>query len=341
MITPQQKQAWREEYLEEMRNVSRERLDLNESQVLDKTVIADRLFLFLIETIVPYINTLGYYLQNNPLDDEDSGEEQFQIPEDVILTRSELFEYLSGMSQYGRDIVLSKLSNYEILLSAVQNNDEEQFLNATDENDTVLAQICLEVGLANKMLLMLRDFFSFLAEAFAYLMSEEAVNDSDSSSTKDDFVDSMDEYLEKQAQDFSFFTHGKEQDLINTIFEQLPTILPLVSSLKLDEEAAYVYTMACSSFYLFTRIFSTLDSEERVILAEAIKETEYPDVLEDTKQVLYLLYNFSGNGMYELCNMDELDRKRETLPNEVIAKIEDPFQSLMALFSTKSNPQSN
>jgi len=336
MITPEQKQAWREEYIDELRAISQERPDLGDYQeLLDKSDINDRIFMFFLDAFVPSLNAFGYYLQNNPLDDDPEGE-PYPVSEEIVLTRSELFEYLSGMCHYGREKVLSKLTNDKQLLLAIQNDDEELFLNATKEDDPILARICLEVGYANHVLILLRDMLSFVAEAMDYAMSDEEEE------TRDD--DEMPAFLQEKKDSIeqsSEVVIPGVKDQFNQIIEQLTSLIPLVSQFKLAKEADFIYASDCVMFYLFYQLISSLESDERGFIFHPIENTEFTDVLDDIKQVLYLTYGFTGGGRYELDNLEELDRKKAGLPSEVFATIEDPLPVLMNSFATNNNPQSN
>ena len=70
MITPEQKQTWREEYLEEMRKISLTPETFGDNSLLDgldDSIIEDHFFHFYFSLFLPYTKAIGFVLRNHPL----------------------------------------------------------------------------------------------------------------------------------------------------------------------------------------------------------------------------------------------------------------------------------
>ena len=335
MITPEQKQAWREEYLEEMRNVSQEAFPIKDFQGLfDENDIGDRIFLTIIDTLIPFLNTLGYYIQNNPFFDDPS--ELAYASEENRLSLPDLFEYLTGMSRYGCDMVLSKVPGFEEpLFSAVQDNDKKRFLRIVEENGLDFSEICLEVGEANATWWYMHDTLSSFAEMFQAIFDDDI--------EEDDLEEKYKAFQEKNEEDLNQLSLGATSEALLGRDINFNMLIKEISSIDIpaDENTLSLYVSEILCFYMFLMAAQTsLAPEERKILTDVLLICKYGEVINDIERLIYILYGFSGGELYCLENTEDLDRIREDYSEEIQAACVDPFQAIPQLTNTSNdNPQ--
>jgi hypothetical protein len=333
MITPQQRNAWREKYLEEMCKVSQESFPIGDLQgFMDENILEDRIFLSFMDTLIPFINTIGYYLQNNPLSDDPS--DLADIPEENRFSLPDLFEYLTGMSQYGCEIVLSKVPDFEEpLFSAIQDNDKERFLSIITENEIDLSEICLEVGNANAFWWYLHDVLS----SFIDLLQSALDDDIEEEVLKEKLTaleEKNNEFLEHSPAAAAGAKMAVEKDA------DFHMLIKKISSINLpaDENTLSLYAGEIMMYYLFIRgVYDFLSTEEKTIFNDALSKNKYNDILNDIKRVVYILFGFSGGELYCLENIEDLDRIREDFSKEIQAACVDPFLMLSSQFVDTTN----
>ena len=304
MITQEQKQIWREEYLEEMRIISQEVSPLEGRGDASGEDIDDRLLLFFSDVLIPLINSIGYVFQNFPLVVSRIDEEAIPLKEEDVLSLSDVFEYLYAMSQYGRDIVLSEIPNYEPLLQAVQDNEKEYFLRLVQEQQVDFSDICLRVGYTNKILQTLHNALSY----FMACLLSETIDDEDEKEIENQ-VNSFKERIEHSV--------GKEALQPYIVNEKTTRLVLGMTNLDIKQLDNVFHTLYAWYVLTWTSqceiVCNSFLEQETAIIKRVIDNEEYRDIINDIKRIAYLIYGFTGEELYDLNDIKALDVIKENL----------------------------
>lgn len=304
MITLEQKQAWREEYLEEMRKISQEIYPLEGREESDGEDFDERIILFYNDVLIPMLNTTGYVFQNFPIVVSQIDEKHIPLREEDALSLPDVFDYLCSISQYGRDIVLSAFPDYEPLLRAVQENDKDRFLRLIDERSLDFSEICQRIGYTSKLLLTLHH-----ALTLSMMKIMEIAIDAEEESSLMAELD----YWVKRFQD----SLGEEELGKFSVNEQFVKLVALCSSLdiqSLDYYSQFLYAGVIPIWLSQSGMVSShFMDEELAIIQTMMTNTDYDDIIEDIKRIVYIIYGFPGGYLYSIKNTEDLDTMKANL----------------------------
>ena len=285
MITQEQRQAWKDEYLEQLSNISKEILPVDDKYSLDSNSLDDRLLLFLANVIIPLLNSFGYVMQNFPVV---VAKIDGKANKKYSLSIYELFDYLYGMSNYGRDQVLSVIPDYYQLFVAVQENNKEEFVNIIKERGVDVSAICKDVGYTNFVLLLFRDSLSLLIES---IISDESSNDEELIERSGSLNKKIRKMLSKEAINF-----WSIEDKLDSVLNNSQLDIK-----SLSRPFWLLYTLYCNLWVVICSLAGGYFEDEEVnIVKTLINSPAYNDITNDLKHLAFVIYEVSPERLYHL-----------------------------------------
>lgn len=321
MISIQQEQQWRREYLQKMRDIlndargkyNLERLkelypedveELDDLEGDDNSVLP-----FLLEVIAPILSLMPFIEKNVPAPQTKEDEEgKGFFPR---YTLSEIFDYLSSITDYGKYRLLNQFPGdddaYQELEKALFSNDKEKFIQIVKDRKLDFSEFRRRI-----------EGNIYFATGTEELIARLIVPFSGQITGEDEFnrwEDDLEELGEIMSQHFpqTVYRSVKEikgigEDLLELPKDEIDIILPQrISGLHLsNEDVVQVFSVSVYFFYLFAIIFcSVLKDDELKVINDFLDASENRRVLNGIKRVLYVA--LEGNlTIDENCNLNRM-----------------------------------
>ena len=282
MITPEQKQAWREEYLGEMRKISLTPETLGEDSLLedlDDSILEDHFFHFYFSFFIPYAKAIGFVLMNHPLVVASIDKDWIRSTDKITL--GELYEYLVELTRYGQVRFLSEVKceepSKQELFDSLQNRDKDSFLETISKDHLDLSEECLKVGYSQMLLSFVLQFVSSMLDI-----------------AKDEDEQDDEEQIEEvvhQGKEFMTERYGENYPKLTKELE----IEDIASYSNLDFshcdsefESAYSSVVAQMNL-LQSFVDSFFDKDEEAVLNDSLNCCSFADIINDIQSIMNLI----------------------------------------------------
>lgn len=282
MMTPQQRNAWREEYLEEMRKISLTPETLGDDTILDgldESILEDHFFHFYFSFFIPYAKAIGFVLMNHPLVVASIDKEWIRSTDKITLGK--LYEYLVELTRYGQVRFLSEVKceepSKQELFDSLQNRDEESFLETISKDHLDLSEECLKVGYSQMLLSFVLQFVSSVLD----IAKDE--NEQDDEEQLEDVVHQGEEFLtERYGENYLKLIKGLE-------IQNIASYSNLDFS-HCDAEFESTYSSVIAQMYLLQFFVDNFfDEDEEGVLNDSMNCCSFADIINDIKTIMNLI----------------------------------------------------
>ena len=279
MITPQQKNAWRGAYLQELRKIAKSQLNpwLDEVE-WENDKIEDRLTQFVFRDFVKLIKVVAYVFENHPL--VLAKVDNQLILEDDIISEEQFYRVLSVANNYTRDGIISCFNTSEELREgvhiALKNNDQKAFLSIISTIDT--EEIRRYVGYMSRL-------FAQLRLGIRVLEGDE-LNEDENNSVDNTIKDQIIRLNNQENMDFSSFENQLSLIANNTN----------LNLLSISEEIQSVPQLYYSEVLIWSGVSMIVDAmflpKELDIVKDILRTWQFPEITDDLIHFTELLYGY-------------------------------------------------
>ena len=269
MITPEQKQAWKEEYLGELRKIAQtpETVDVD-IQDEDNGTFEPYFIRFYCQVFSPLLNTFNYAINNHPLIAAEIDTPEFK--QESKATISEFFHFLQSLSPFGQDEVLSSFkcdaSRQELLMVALQNDDETSFTLLIDPIENELSDAFLRIGHLCK------------AQAIVQNVDECISNDDNPETILPDKVKQQE--IEEYGKDIISF-YLNHEDILEKV-----KALSLFDISSKDDVVQRLFCYSLKVWHIVITVSNAILLDEELSIIKSLLNTEsFSDVIVDFKRL--------------------------------------------------------
>ena len=289
MITPEQRQAWKEEYLGELRKIAQtpETVDVD-IQDEDNGTFEPYFIRFYCQVFSPLLNTFNYAINNHPLIAAEIDTPEFK--QESKATISEVFHFLQPLSPYGQDEVISSFkcdsSRQELLMTALQNDDETSFTLLVHPLEGELSDVFLRIGHLCK--------------------AQTIVQNVDECISNNDTIDIPDIIKQQGIEEY-----GKD---IISFYLSHDDILEKVKALSLfdigskEDVVQRLYCYSLKVWHIVIAVSNAVLLDEELSIIKGLLNTEsFSDVVVDFRRLNYMLFDAQPDRIYSIENKAQLD----------------------------------
>ena len=321
MISIQQEQQWRREYLQKMRDIlndARGKYNLERLKELypeDAEELDDLegddifVFKFLLEVIAPILSLVPFIEKNVPAP-QTKGDEEGKgfFPR---YTLSEIFDYLSSITDYGKYRLLNQFPGdddaYQELEKALFSNDKEKFIQIVKDRKLDFSEFRRRIEGNIYFATGTEELIARLIVPFSGQITGE-----DELNRWGDDLEELGEIMSQHSPQ-TVYRYVKEIKGIGKDLWELPKdeidfdMLQRISGLHLsNEDVVHMFSVSVYFFLLYSIFFcSVLKDDELKVINDFLDGFENRRVLNGIKRVLYVA--LEGNlTIDENCNLNTL-----------------------------------